>query len=169
MTHDTRPLPPHEWPPLITAARQPRWMPWRDRALTALMWVLLALLCHNTVRLVFDEVRVAMGLPRLRPEPDFMLLWGRLEPYLVVIGVLLAWILTWGLLALRRLRHSARLPRPPGLSVTEEAARQAIAPEALEGWSVPRIAVVRVDPDGRMQAEPRGAAPAAVSSGGAAA
>jgi signal transduction histidine kinase len=50
-----------QWPPLITAAAQPRWMVWRDRGLTVAMWALFALVCHNFLFFAADEVRVAVG------------------------------------------------------------------------------------------------------------
>ena len=147
-----RPILPDQWPPLITSARQPAWMPWRDRLLTLAMWLLLALLCRNSIALAFDLLREAAGIDRRRPHPDFALFWARLEPYLIVTALLLMWIVTFGMVALRRLRRRSRHAAPE-LPLAEEAATRGVTPDALDDWRAARIAVVHVDAPGRMRAE----------------
>ena len=149
---ELRPITPTHWPPLITSARQPAWMPWRDRLLTLGMWLLLALLCRSSLALAVDLLRQAIGIERLRPDPDFALFWARLEPYLLVTALLLMWIVAFGTLALRRLRRRS-LGDAPELPLVEEAATRGAAPDALVDWRTARIAVMHVDAPGRMRAE----------------
>ena len=151
-----RPILPDQWPPLITSTRQPAWMPWRDRLLTLAMWLLLALLCRNSIALAADLAREAAGIDRRRPHPDFALFWARLEPYLVVTALLLMWIVTFGTLALRRLRRRWRHAAPE-LPITEEAAARGATPDALEDWRTARVAVVHVEGPGVMRVEAKGA------------
>jgi len=145
----------HEvWPPLITAARQPRWMVWRDRGLTLFMWLLFVLVCHNFLRLAADGVREVSGRPRVGPEWDPEMLWEPLRPFLVVSGLLVTWLLLFGLVGIRRIARDRARPMPPPLDTGEEAARQGADGAALAAWRDWRIAVVHLDDHGRMHAEP---------------
>lgn len=149
---DIRPERPEHWPPLITSARQPAWMPWRDRLLTIAMWVLLALLCRNSLLLGVDLLRELFGGERLRPNPDLEILWSRLEPYIIISALLLMWIFAFGLVAWRRLLRPVR-GRAPLLPITEEAGHRKAAPAALERWRGLAVAIVHVLPDGAMRVE----------------
>jgi len=142
-----------EWPPLITAARQPRWMVWRDRGLTLLMWVLFVLVCHNFLRLALDEFRALTGRPRRGPELDFEDLWDPLRPFMVVAGVLVMWLLVAGVVSVRRVQRNLARPKPAPLGLAEEAADQGAAPADLAAWRGLRVAVVHLDEEGRMRAE----------------
>jgi hypothetical protein len=149
-----RALAPKTWPPLVTGARLPRAVVWRDVALTLLVWVLLALLCRNFLLLVADEFRVATGRDRVGPEFDLLALWQRLSGYVVVVGVLLGVLSFAGLATLRRLRRLRARPLPVPLPPAAEAARHGVALGDLEAWRALRVAVVHVDGQGRMRAEP---------------
>ncbi len=144
-----------EWPPLITAARQPRWMVWRDRGLTLLMWVLFVLVCHNFIRLAFDEFRELTGRPRRGPEWDFEDMWDPLRPFLFVASVLVMWLLLAGIASVRRMQRNLARPKPAPLGLAEEAAEQGAAPDDLAAWRGLRVAVVHLDEQGRMRATER--------------
>lgn len=150
---DIRPIPPEPWPPLITSGQQPAWMPWRDRLLTIGMWLLLALLCRNSILLGADLLRDLFGGERLRPNPDLELLWHRLEPYVVISALLLMWILAFGIVAWRRLLRPVRA-RTPTLPILEEAALRRAAPAEIETWRERGVAVLHVEPGGAMRVEP---------------
>jgi hypothetical protein len=141
-----------QWPPLITAAAQPRWMVWRDRGLTVAMWALFALVCHNFLFFAADEVRVAVGRPPRR-EWDPLGQVERLRPFMVVALTMVTFLLAAGLVSVRRMRRNIARPKPPPLSLVEEAAHQGAGPDALAAWRGWRLAVVHLDPQGRMSAE----------------
>jgi hypothetical protein len=141
-----------QWPPLITAAAQPRWMVWRDRGLTVAMWALFALVCHNFLFFAADEVRMAVGRPPRREwDPEMQVV--RLEPFFLVALLLVLWLLGAGLVSIRRMKRNLARPMPPSLALDEEAANQDAAAEALAAWRGWRLAVVHLDPQGRMSAE----------------
>jgi poly-beta-1,6-N-acetyl-D-glucosamine biosynthesis protein PgaD len=142
-----------QWPPLITAAAQPRWMVWRDRGLTVAMWALFALVCHNFLFFAADEVRVAVGQPPRR-EWDPLGQVDRLRPFLVVALTMVTFLLAAGVMSVRRMRRNLARPKPPPLAVAEEAAHQEATAEALAAWRDLRVAVVHLDAEGRMHAEP---------------
>jgi hypothetical protein len=143
----------HEWPPLITAARQPRWMVWRDRGLTLGMWVLFVIVCHNFIRLALDGLREILGRPRRGPEWDFDDMWDPLRPFLVVAVLLVTWLLSAGVVSVRRVQRNLARPKPAPLGVAEEAAELGAEEADLAAWRGLRVSVVHLDELGRMRAE----------------
>jgi hypothetical protein len=145
-------LPPiTPWPPLITAAAQPRWMVWRDRLLTLGAWLLLALLCRNALITISGEVMQSLGLAENVPAPDFHEHMRRMQPYWVAVGLLLLWVGTWAMVWVLRRRLTRPAPMPEPLDPPSEAARHGADPAALLAWRDMRIAIVHVN-EGRMHA-----------------
>lgn len=141
------------WPPLITAASQPRWMVWRDVLLSLAMWLLLAVLCRNALMTTGAEILLAFGVIDELPPPDFREHWRRMQPYWITVGLLLGWLIIWGSVWVVRRRFTPPLPMPLPLDVGTEAARHGAEVEALLAWRRLPIAVVHVV-DGRMHAVP---------------
>ena len=152
MTQKRSSLPPiTPWPPLITAARQPAWMVWRDRALTFGAWLLLALLCRNALITLGGEVMTLLGLAEDIPAPDFEEHMRRMRPYWFAVGLLLLWVGSWALVWVLRARWGRPAPMPRPLDPPSEAARHGADPAALLAWRDMPIAIVHVT-EGRMHA-----------------
>ncbi|MBS7790360.1 hypothetical protein KTR66_10150 [Roseococcus sp. SDR] len=150
-------LPPiTPWPPLITAAAQPRWMVWRDWLLTLSMWLLLALLCRHALLTLSAEILLLLGLRDEIPPLDFREHWRRMQPYWVAVGLLMLWLILWGSVWVlrRRLTRPAPMPRP--LDTATEALRHEASAEALLTWRELPVAIVHVEHGGRMRAVPPG-------------
>jgi hypothetical protein len=147
--HGLPPITP--WPPLITAAAQPRWMVWRDRALTFGAWLLLALLCRNALITITGEVMLHLGLAEDMPAPDFREHWRRMQPYWTAVGLLLLWVGGWALVWVSRSLWTRPRPMPLPLDPVTEAARHGADPAALLAWREMPIAIVHVA-EGRMRA-----------------
>lgn len=152
MSHPLPGLPPiTPWPPLITAAAQPRWMVWRDRALTLGAWLLLALLCRNALVTIGHEVIQALGIADEFPAPDFHEHMRRMRAYWIAVGLLMLWVTAWALVWVLRRRLTRPPPMPLPLDPPSEAARHGAAPSDLLAWRDMRIAIVHVN-EGRMHA-----------------
>jgi poly-beta-1,6-N-acetyl-D-glucosamine biosynthesis protein PgaD len=144
MTDKTRP----PWPPIITDAREPRLVVWRDRLMTAGMWLLLLYLMRHGIHLVLDAITDLFGHDLGAPEVDWTMWWSRLQPYFIVAVFLGLWLVAWGFAALRRTRRDVGMPQPPELTLAEEAGR-AGSPEAdLLAWRKLPVAVVELDEEG---------------------
>ena len=59
----------HEtWPPLIIATDKPRWVTWRDFALTLMMWIGFALMLETEFELFFGRYLEQLGLGDFQTE-----------------------------------------------------------------------------------------------------
>jgi len=142
------------WPPIITAARVPRAVIWRDRILTIAMWLLLLYLMRRAVFLLWDEALELLGREEPAPEPPWTRWWERLQRYMDVAAVLGVWLLAWGIATLRRMRRYAGTPAPPPLPLTEQARRAGCNAADLAAWQEWRIVHVDVDANDRISATP---------------
>ena len=131
-------------------------MVWRDTLLTASMWLLLALLCRNALLTIGTEILLAAGVIEEMPPPDFREHWRRMQPYWMMVGLLLLWLVVWGSVWVLRRRFTAPPPMPRPLDTETEAARHAADPQALLAWRELPVAIVHVEGPGQMRAEPPG-------------
>jgi poly-beta-1,6-N-acetyl-D-glucosamine biosynthesis protein PgaD len=146
--------PPIAWPPLITDARMPRRLIWRDRLLTLGMWLLLLYFARGAIALMVGEVLDWLGRDNPMPEIDWVRLGRQLAPYLLAAGLLGLWLLGWGLAAVRRVRRAERLPEPRPVSLEEDAKRGGCTPAELASWRELRVAIVHLDDHGHVRVEP---------------
>ena len=135
-----------DWPPLITDARRPRWIIWRDRILTVLVWALfLALFINQCLAL---RARIHAHLADPTSEWDFLL-----RPFLIVAGILVLWLGASGAATYGRAVRNRRRPAPPPLVLDAEAAHLGIAPADLMAARQGQIIAVTIEPDGRFRFE----------------
>jgi poly-beta-1,6-N-acetyl-D-glucosamine biosynthesis protein PgaD len=144
MTDTTKP----PWPPIITDAREPRLVVWRDRLMTVGMWLLLLYLMRHGIHVVLDAITDLFGHKLGAPDVDWASWWGRLQPYLIVAVFLGLWLAGWGFAALRRMRRNVGKPQPPALALAEEAHRAGSTEAALLAWRKLPVAVVELDEEG---------------------
>jgi poly-beta-1,6-N-acetyl-D-glucosamine biosynthesis protein PgaD len=136
-----------EWPPLITDAARPRWLLWRDRGLTLLVWgVFLALFVEQSWVL---QARVETYLATPDAEWEFLL-----RPFVIVVGVMVAWLVLSAVLTYRRAVQARRTAQPHPLSLAAEAKHFGTTPEALTAARLHRIIAVTIAPDGRFGFDP---------------
>ena len=144
---------PLDWPPLITDASVPRLLVVRDYALTILAWLALAWIAEHEIVLIVAQVRELFGAPPGRPLPDWQLWWDRLRPYVIAVAAMAAWLLAWGVAALRRTRRFARMPQPEPLSAADHAAQIGCSEAELVKWRSLKFAVVHIDAGDHIRVE----------------
>lgn len=126
-----------QWPPLIVAASRPAWIRGRDFVLTTVMWLLLAAMMSNELglflgiyleRLGFGAVLERLGFGDAGEKFDWLLIVGRLGPYLVVVLALVLSLSTFALHTVRRRRNALGMASPQPLSLASQAHQAALVP-----------------------------------------
>jgi poly-beta-1,6-N-acetyl-D-glucosamine biosynthesis protein PgaD len=158
--------PPANWPPLITDARRPRAIVWRDRALTAAAWLLLFFMLRRGLSGLWDETLELFGRVARGPGIDWIGLWDSLSRYLTVAGLLCLWLFAWSLVTQRRRRRLAGTTAPAPLTLADHAHDAGCSEADLAAWRSWRIMVVHIDENDRISVVPRDAAPGAVAKEG---
>lgn len=143
------------WPPLIIADTTPRWILWRDRALTLVMWILFAILLDSEFELFFGRYLEHWGLGEFHTEANWAKFFERLLPFVLVVVGLVAALIVAGLVTLRRRQRGLRVPEPPPLGITEQARRAGMDEASLAASRELRVAVVYIDADGTHRVKPR--------------
>jgi hypothetical protein len=151
------------WPPLIVASEKPRWVYWRDFALTIAMWAIFAIMLESEFELFFGRYLARLGLGDFDTNANWPTFFLRLEPYIWLIIVLVALLAASTVATLRRIRRSLILDPPPPLQPAEEAARAGMDAAALLEARDMRNAVVHVERDGTHRVEARGERPASAA------
>jgi hypothetical protein len=151
--------PPKTWPPLIIASNKPRWVIWRDGALTLAMWVLLAIMLETEFELFFGRYLERLGLGDFDTNAHWDVFFRRLEPYLWLIVMLTVLLAASTVATLHRLRRFLRTTPPPPLPPVEEAARAKMPLADLVKARELRNAVVYVEADGSRRVEARQVTP----------
>ena len=138
------------WPPLITDAKRPRYVVWRDVLLTAAAWLLVFWMAQETVLIIIDEIWVLAGYATFAPALDWRLWWHRLWPYGLVISAGGIWLVAWGVVSHRRILRYHYLAAPRPLTLDAEAARAGCSGATLTTWRELKIAVVELDANGHL-------------------
>ncbi len=146
---------PVNWPPLITDARMPRRIVWRDRLLTLSMWGLMLFFARDIPVIVGAATLDWLGRDHNLMDIDVDIWVDELVPYVVASGVLGLWLLGWGLASLRRLRRARGMPQPPPLPIEADVERAGATQQQLEAWRDLRIAIVHLDQHGHIRVEDR--------------
>jgi hypothetical protein len=143
------------WPPLIVAADKPRWVAWRDFALTVAMWAIFAIMLETEFELFFGHYLERLGLGDFDTDARWSRFFQRLEPYLWLIAMLLALLGASTVATLHRIRRFLKSAPPPPLEPLEEATRGGMAVADLLAARRLSNAVVHVEADGRHRVEAR--------------
>ena len=145
----------HEpWPPLIIASEKPRWVMWRDFALTCAMWAVLAIMLATEFELVFGRYLERLGFGDFDTNPHWARFFRRLEPYFWLIVMLTALLAASTVATLHRLRRFLKASPPTPLQPAEEASRARMRVANLLAARQLRSVVVQVSPDGAHRIEP---------------
>jgi hypothetical protein len=143
------------WPPLIVADHTPRWVKWRDFALTLMMWILFAIMLETEFELFVGPHLEHWGLGDFDTEANWGAFFGRLMPFIQIAMMLIGVLALASLITLYRRRRSLLLPPPPPLAIGDEARRAGLDEVALAAARELRIAVVHIDEDGTHRVTPR--------------
>jgi hypothetical protein len=147
---------PYEtWPPLIVVSDKPRWVVWRDLALTLAMWAIFAIMLETEFELFFGHYLERLGLGDFDTNGNWAVFFRRLEPYLWLIAALLAMLAATTVATLHRIRRFLKDAPPPPLDAAEAAARGRMEVASLLAARELRNAVVYVAADGTHRVEPR--------------
>ena len=147
------------WPPLIVATDKPRWLFWRDFALTVAMWLVFAIMLETEFELFFGRYLERLGLGDFDTNANWARFFQRLEPYLWLIVMLLALLAASTVATIHRLRRFLKQAPPPPLQAAEEARRGRLDVTALLAAREMPSVVVHVTPDGTHRVEPRDISP----------
>jgi hypothetical protein len=147
--------PPKSWPPLIVASEKPRWVVWRDFALTFGMWLIFAIMLETEFELFFGHYLERLGLGDFDTNANWARFFQRLGPYLWLIAMLMALLAASTVATVHRLRRFLKQAPPPPLQATEEARRGRLEAAALLAARELANVVVHVAPDGTHRIEPR--------------
>ena len=147
---------PHEaWPPLIVASDKPRWVTWRDIALTMAMWIMFAIMLETEFELFFGRYLERWGLGDFQTDGNWAIFFERLRPYIALILVMLVALVGSTFVTLHRVRRALLLHPPAPLALETEAPYAKMTPEALLAARQLRCATVYVEPDGTHRVEER--------------
>jgi hypothetical protein len=147
--------PPESWPPLIVVSDKPRWLVWRDFALTLAMWAIFAIMLETEFELFFGHYLERLGLGDFDTNAHWARFFRLLEPYAWLIVLLLALLGAATMATLHRVRRSLLLTPPPPLQPAEEAPHARMDVAALVAAREQRDVVVHVESDGTHRVEPR--------------
>jgi len=148
MTHDT-------WPPLIVASDKPRWVWWRDFALTTAMWLLFAVMLETEFELFFGRHLERLGFGDFDTNANWPRFFERLRPYVYLIFGLMAFIAAAAVATVARYFRARGLPPPPPLPAASQAHRAGMDEAALLAARELANVVVHIAPDGTHRVEPR--------------
>lgn len=147
--------PPNDtWPPLIVASDKPRWLWWRDSALTLAMWALFFGMLESEFGLFFGRYLDQWGF-HIDTKPHWHRFFGLLEPYVWLIIMLLGFLAAATVATIHRTNISLRRAPPPSLSIDDEARRARIDTARLEAAREFRKITVHAQPDGTQRFEMR--------------
>jgi poly-beta-1,6-N-acetyl-D-glucosamine biosynthesis protein PgaD len=134
------------WPPLISNAARPRWILWRDRILTILVWAAFLALFIEQALVFHGRVETYVTTPDA--EWDFLL-----RPFVITIGIMVTWLALMAVLTYRRAVRARRKSPPAPLPLEAEAAHFGVTPEALATARQQQIIAVAIEPGGALRFE----------------
>ena len=126
-----------QWPPLVYASHKAGWIRWRDRALTAGMWLIFAAMLNREFELFFgpyleplglDPLLFRLGLGDLGMKVNLAEFLANLAPYMAVIVVLVLGLSTFSIHTLVMRYRALRVRNPAPLSLVSQARDAALAP-----------------------------------------
>jgi hypothetical protein len=151
---------PHaNWPPVITSAQRPRYIYWRDVALTLLAWLALIIILYTELDLIVNAIQYLMRVPDVVVDAQLELFWRRLQPLLWLMAALVGMLAVATLLSRDRREKALKAAPPPPLPEATLAARAQLDEAALALARTHRIAVVHVTESGGLLVEEGGLPP----------
>jgi hypothetical protein len=143
------------WPPLIMIAEKPKWVWWRDFALTVAMWLLFAVMLETEFELFFGRHIERMGWGDLDTNANWPRFFERLQPYVYLIIILTAFLAVAALATVERYFRYWRRPPPTPLPGADQARRAGMnETDLLAARQLPNV-VVHIASDGTHRLEQR--------------
>jgi hypothetical protein len=133
--------PPVEAP--IIRKRVPPWMQVRDVLMTIGAWLLIGYFLRQGLYLAYDYFRAPIF--QLTATPDWAEMWGRLRGFVLLAGLLVAWMIFWALDSRARLQ-ATHSPQPPPMLDRSHAARAGLSEAELVARRLAKVQTVDIDP-----------------------
>jgi hypothetical protein len=143
------------WPPLIVASEKPKWVWWRDFALTVAMWLIFAAMLETEFEFFLGRYLERMGWGDFDTNADWSRFFELLKPFLYLVTVLLAFLTLASVATVARYFRARRLPPPTPLPAAAQARRARMAETDLLASRTSANVVVYIAPDGTHRVEPR--------------
>src|SRR4051812_34683780 len=152
MTHDT-------WPPLIVASDKPRWVWWRDFALTTAMWLLFAVMLETEFELFFGHHLERLGWGDFGTDANWPRFFELLRPYVYLIFGLMAFVAAAAVATVARYFRAFHMPPPTPLPAAVQARGAQMDEVDLLAAREAAIVVVHIAVDGAHRIEPKKVGP----------
>ena len=143
-----------KWPPLIVVSNKPRWVWWRDFALTLFMWLVFAVMLETEFELFVGRFLEHLGLGDFDTNANWARYFERLKPYVYLVLVLLFFLAGAAVATIRRYYRMLHRPLPPPLAAAQLARRAGMDEADLLAAREFADVVVHVAPDGRHRVVP---------------
>jgi poly-beta-1,6-N-acetyl-D-glucosamine biosynthesis protein PgaD len=138
-------------PPIIAFARASTWIRIRDIVLTTAAWTRLLYLMRDGLKLIVDYFSYPIFELSHAHSADWMEVWNRMSPFLVLSVLGMLWLILWGLIHRRRLQFAAAHATPPAaLALEPHAAFFHLEAAAVERSHEAKVAVVQFDEQHRI-------------------
>jgi hypothetical protein len=98
--------------------------------------------------LTYDYLRHPVFELTTAQPPDFVMIWGRLQYFVLISVALVALLSLWALIDRRRLLAVTRTPQPAPLAIAEQAARAGINEKIVSEARKFKVTNVRFNEDG---------------------
>lgn len=143
------------WPPLIVIADKPKWVWWRDFALTLMMWLLFAIMLETEFELFFGRFMERLGFGDFHTDANWGVFFEKLRPFITMTLVLVTILAVAGVATIQRRRRALLLDSPPILPAVDQARRAGMDEAALLAARTMSNVVVHVDAHGVHRIEAR--------------
>jgi len=144
----------HGWPPIISDAKRPVWIVWRDIAITAFAWTVFFFLVAREIDLAWQARPLLSGGSVNHIDTGLEEFLLQVQPTLQIILVLVT-ILGVATLASRRRRNAAlRQPQPTPVPDRELASDLGLGERELNDMRRQKIIAIDVDAQGKVALRP---------------
>jgi poly-beta-1,6-N-acetyl-D-glucosamine biosynthesis protein PgaD len=143
-----------DWPPIISGTRRPRWILWRDVAITLFMWGVFLVITEIEFALIWQKPPFLSGRPAGSADFGFQMVRQEIRPALGFILVLVA-VLGVATLVSRRRRASALLQPQPSPAPDDQLARDlGMSQVQLQAIRQRKIVILNVNERGNVSVAP---------------
>lgn len=137
-----------DWPPIISGARRPRWIVWRDVGITLCMWGIFLLILEIEFAIVWSRLPSLDGR-FVYSNLGFSAIRTELRPAMVLIIILILVLGISTLFSRRRRANALLLPQPSPVADEDLARDLNISSEQMETFRKQKVIVLDVDAQGR--------------------
>lgn len=141
---------PLDWPPLIYGHSIPWYVRVRDMILTALAWFVMIWMLRYFIHLCWDYISYPVLKMMDVESPEWLTLWLRILPYLLLSAMLITSVWIYGFLHRRMLRNKKPRAQPEALPLSEHAATVGVDSSTITTWRSWPVITIQHDTDDRI-------------------